>query len=166
MSQTTRTLPFAHGGWGGVFFVSPLFYFISPVSKRLQELESEKQIEGHWRRSVWSVDEFWPQSCILSPRSSSLFPIQPLLSAQWKSLITGGESNPWHWMKDEAPPLLFLTVSFSLHFSMDDGYAWQLFSTSLFLSLISLLPPSSSLSLVFIPLFPLFCPSYFTSRLR
>lgn len=107
MSQTTRTLPFAHGGWGGVFFVSPLFYFISPVSKRLQELESEKQIKGHWRRSVWSVDEFWPQSCILSPRSSSLFPIQPLLSAQWKSLITGGESNPWHWMKDEAPPFSF-----------------------------------------------------------
>lgn len=107
-----------------------------------------------------SGDEFYPLSCIPSPPSSSLFPIQPLLSAQWKSIITGGESNPWHWMKDEGlpPPFSFSqSLSLSLHFSTDAGYAWQLFSTSPLLSLISLLPPSNSLSLFFlIPLFPPF----------
>lgn len=61
------------------------------------------------------MDEFYPLSCIHSPRSSSLFPIQPLLSAQWKSLITGGESNPWHWMKDEGlPPPFSFSQSLSL----------------------------------------------------
>lgn len=58
-------------------------------------------------------------------------------------------------MRVSLPPSLSHSLFLSLHFSMDAGYAWQVFSTSLFFSpVISPLPPSNSLSLSFIPLFP------------
>lgn len=122
-------------------------------------------MQGHWRWLVWLVDEFYRLSCIRSLHSSSLFPIQPLLSARWKSLITGGESNPWHWMKDEGLPLsLSHSLFLSLHFSMDAGYAWQVFSTSL--SLPHFPAPSISLSIVFIVSFPLLAPDLFYVQVK
>lgn len=68
-------------------------------------------------------------------------------------------------MRVSLPPSLSHSLFLSLHFSMDAGYAWQVFSTSLFFSLISLLPPSNSLSLFLFPHF-LFLPVLFYEQVE
>lgn len=96
-----------------------------------------------------------------------LSPTHPLLSAQWKSLITGGESNPWQWMKDEGLPP---SLSFSQSLSLSSFFPWMLVMLGRFspsLPLIFPLPLSPSLSLFSLFLFfysstsPFFSPSTF-----
>ena len=96
--------------------------------------------------------------------SPLLSPTHPLLSAQWKSLITGGESNPWQWMKDEGLPP---SLSFSQSLSLSSFFPWMLVMLGRFspsLPLIFPLPLSPSLSLFSLFLFflllyfPLFFP--------
>lgn len=98
-----------------------------------------------------------------------LSPTHPLLSAQWKSLITGGESNPWQWMKDEGLPP---SLSFSQSLSLSSFFPWMLVMLGRFspsLPLIFPLPLSPSLSLSFLsfffftPLLPPFFPPQLSS---
>lgn len=72
----------------------------------------------------WSGAELDPPLFSLCPTfPHPLRPILPLLSAQWKSLITGGESNPWHWMKDKGLPP---SLSFSQSLSLSSFFPWML----------------------------------------
>lgn len=104
---------------------APVIY--SPFARLEPFAESEKVESNVHLRShrQWSVDEFYRSlSSAYSPSFPSLLsPNHPLLSAQWKSLITGGESNPWHWMKDRGLPP---SVSFSQSLSLSSFFPWML----------------------------------------
>lgn len=158
-------------------FFPTLFDFISTLSGSLAgSWIKTKHFKGDRR---WSVAKFYPPFSSLCPPhtpSSSPpgpFPTHPLLSAQWKSLITGGESNPWHWMKDEGLPP---SLSFSQSLSLSSFFPWMLVMLGRFsLPLVPPLPLSvypvslflclslfySSASRLFLHSFiPLFSPGY------
>lgn len=156
-----------HLRWGKAVLSSPppSFYFIffSLVQNSGMNLTKWNQksifVVGEW---IWS-SSLVCLSCKHSPLSSTLVPTHPLLSAQWKSLITGGESNPWHWMKDEGPPP---SLSFSQPFSLPSFFPRMLVMLGRFsppFSLIFPLPLSPTLSFSFpflTPLLPLFAPNF------